>query len=67
MKRTGIETMKGSNSTKNVKLVFPTDDESLEDIIMQIWNDGAEGIIYDKSDIEGFVKRLKNAKKGKAR
>lgn len=60
--------MKGSNSTKNVKLVFsPTDDETLEDIIMQIWNDGAEGIIYDKSDIEGFVKRLKNAKKGKAR
>lgn len=59
--------MKGSNSTKNMKLVFPTDDETLEDIIMQIWNDGAEGIIYDKSDIEGFVKRLKNAKKGKAR
>ena len=43
--------------------------ESVSNIIMQIWNDGAEGIIYGKSDIDGFRRRLKkaalrNARKG---
>ena len=35
--------------------------ESVSDIIMQIWNDGAEGVIYEKSDIDGFRRRLKKA------
>ena len=35
--------------------------ESVTDIIMQIWNDGAEGITYGKSDLAGFRRRLKKA------
>jgi hypothetical protein len=34
---------------------------------MQIWNDGAEGIIYEKSDIDGFRRRLKKASLRNAR
>ena len=42
------------------------DDETVDDIIMQIWNDGGEGIIYDGSDIQEFKKRLETAfKRGK--
>lgn len=35
--------------------------ESASDIILQIWNDGAEGIIYDESDLKEFKKRLRSA------
>ena len=41
--------------------------ESVSDIIMQIWNDGAEGITYEKSDIDGFRRRLKKASLRNAR
>jgi hypothetical protein len=55
--------MPKSNSTKNNKLVysFGEQDESLEDIIMQIWNDGAEGLIYVRTDVKEFEKRIKRA------
>lgn len=54
---------------KKTKLMTPG--EPLDDIILQIWNDGAEYIIYDDSDLKHFRKRIKEAvlneeaKKGK--
>lgn len=55
--------MSRSNSTKNNKLVysFGEQDETLDDIIMQIWNDGAEGLIYVSSDVKEFEERIKRA------
>lgn len=55
--------MPKGNSTKNNRLVysFGEQDETLEDIIMQIWNDGAEGLIYVSSDLKEFEKRIKKA------
>ena len=43
--------------------IYNLEDESLEDIIMQIWNDGAEGIIYENADLKEFEGRLRNAVK----
>lgn len=37
------------------------DDETVDDIIMQIWNDGGEGIVYSDSDIQDFKRRLNAA------
>ncbi len=59
--------MSESNKTKGDKLVFSfgEQDETLEGIILQIWNDGAEGIFYDKGDFKEFRNRIKKAiKKG---
>lgn len=39
--------------------------ETVKDIIMQIWNDGAESVFYSKSDIDSFRRRLKVAMKVK--
>jgi len=39
----------------------PPRPETLTDVIMQIWNDGAEGITYKKSDLDGYRRRLKKA------
>ena len=46
--------------------VYNYGDESLEDIIMQIWNDGGEGIIYEKADLREFEGRLRDAVKREA-
>ena len=46
--------------------VYNLETESLEDIIMQIWNDGAEGIFYEKSDLKEFEGRLRDAVKREA-
>ena len=35
--------------------------ETLEDIILQIWNDGAEGIVYGKKDIKEFEGRIRKS------
>lgn len=65
--------MSRSNSTEHRELVFPfgEQDETLEDVVMQIWNDGAEGIVYSKSDIKEFkhriVKSIEKTVKGKVR
>ena len=44
--------MSGRNKTKGDKLVFSfgEHDETMEEIILQIWNDGAEGVFYGKDD-----------------
>ena len=39
----------------------PRSSESVEDIILQIWNDGAEGIVYSDSDLREFEGRLRVA------
>lgn len=36
--------------------------ERLEDVLMQIWNDGAEGVVYSESDLKSFIGRVKNAR-----
>ena len=53
-----------TNKTK-MQLVFSTGehDETLDDIIMQIWNDGAEGVFYAKSDLREFEGRIKKVLK----
>lgn len=59
--------MSKRNKTKDDKLVFSfgEQDETMEEIILQIWNDGAEGIFYDKGDFKEFRNRIKKAiKKG---
>ena len=55
--------MLASNSTKGTKIVYSSGghDETLDDIVLQIWNDGAEGIIYSESDLKDFRRRLKKA------
>ena len=55
--------MSESNKTKGDKLVFSIggQDETLEGIILQIWNDGAEGIFYNKEDFKEFRNRIKKA------
>ena len=35
--------------------------ETFGDIVLQIWNDGAEGVFYDKSDIKEFKRRIKKS------
>lgn len=35
--------------------------ETLEDIILQIWNDGAEGVVYGKSDLSEFEGRIRES------
>ena len=54
-----------SNSTKQKELVYSLGehDETLDDIIMQIWNDGAEGVFYAKSDLREFEGRIKKVLK----
>ena len=39
--------------------------DSLDDIILQIWNDGAEYIIYDDSDLKHFRKTIIETEKKK--
>lgn len=55
--------MSGSNKTRGGKRVFSLgeQDETLEGIILQIWNDGAEGVFYDKGDFKEFRNRIKKA------
>lgn len=55
--------MSESNKTRGDKLVFSIggQDETLEGIILQIWNDGAEGIFYNKGDFKEFRNRIKKA------
>ena len=52
-----------SNATKGNKLVysFGEHDETLDDIIMQIWNDGAEGVFYEKNDFKEFKRRIRKS------
>ena len=52
-----------NNATKGNKLVysFGEQDETLDDIIMQIWNDGAEGVFYDKNDFQEFKRRIRKS------
>ncbi len=61
--------MSGGDKTKGDKLVFSfgEHDETMEEIILQIWNDGAEGIFYDKGDFKEFRSRFKKAIKGRGK
>ena len=58
--KSGKETEKSSKKPAKKKKVQKA--ERLEDVLMQIWNDGAEGIVYSESDLKSFVKRVKNAR-----
>lgn len=35
--------------------------EQIRDIILQIWNDGAEGIIYEDGDLKDLEERIREA------
>ena len=42
--------------------------EKFEDIVLQIWNDGAEGLFYDKNDFKEFKRRIrKSLNRGKSK
>lgn len=59
--------MSGRNKTSDETLrrFLGKRKETLRDIILQIWNDGAEGIFYGKEDFIDFAKRIEKAiKKG---
>lgn len=58
-----------TNKTKGDKLVYSLGehDETLHDIVLQIWNDGAEGIFYDGDDFEEFEGRIRAAIKREGR
>lgn len=64
-KKTSTKNTQQSNKTKMTKLVYSAGehDETLDDIIMQIWNDGAEGVFYAKSDLREFKGRIKKVLK----
>ena len=35
--------------------------ETFEDIVLQIWNDGAEGVFYEKNDFKEFKRRVRKS------
>lgn len=35
--------------------------ETFEDIVLQIWNDGAEGVFYEKNDFKEFKRRIRKS------
>ena len=35
--------------------------ETFEDIVLQIWNDGAEGVFYGKNDFKEFKRRVRKS------
>ena len=35
--------------------------ETFEDIVLQIWNDGSEGVFYDKNDFKEFKRRIRKS------
>ena len=52
---------KNKTSDETLRYFLGERKETLQDIILQIWNDGAEGIFYDKEDFIDFSKRIKKA------
>lgn len=58
--------MLGSNMTSPRKMVYwggatVNPKETFEDIVLQIWNDGSEGVFYDKNDFKEFKRRIRKS------
>lgn len=48
-----------SDKSKTIKIM-----DSIEDVVLQAWNDGAEGIVYDAFDLADLVERIRNTISG---